>query len=223
MWRLAKSIDTLKREVQSKYRGTTVWTIGDQDHQQGYSDHNPNSHDVVCAADFKGDGGMSLPWFVNHLITHPHENLRYVIHARKIYERSNGFAPRTYHGSNPHDTHVHVSVGNGPDQRSDYNYDSDKTWGIEHVSTPPTSPKPKPPTSGWTDKLMSDLPELREGSTGKAVERAQALLNVADYALTEDGKFGARTNNAVRIYQRSKGLTSDGVIGRNTWTKLVKG
>ena len=219
-WRLAKSIERLKGEILSEFPGTTIWTIGDKNHQNGYSDHNPNSHDVVCAADFKGDGGLDLAWFTNRLITHPHENLRYVIHARKIYERSNGFAPRTYHGSNPHDTHVHVSTGNGPDQRSTSDYDSAESWGITDT---PTTPKPKPPTSGWTDKLMSELPELKRGSKGAAVKRAQALLNAAGGTLKEDGDFGGKTDQATEDYQRTHGLATDGVIGRNTWTKLVKG
>ena len=91
MWRLAKSIDTLKREVQTRYPGTTVWTIGDEDHRNGYSDHNPNSHVVVCAADIKDDENIDLDLIRHILLTDVHPSLRYVIHKRKIYQRKNGF------------------------------------------------------------------------------------------------------------------------------------
>lgn len=222
MWRLAKSIDTLKREVQSRFKGTTVWTIGDQAHQTGYSDHNPNAANVVCAADFKGDGGMNLYQFVEFLRTDPHPNLRYVIFNRSIYQRKNGFEAESYHGSNPHTTHVHVSVGNGPDGRSTYNYDSSEPWGIDSPRTP-TQPKPTIPTSqGWTDKLMSDLPTLTEGATGPQVVVAQALLNTWGARLKEDGIYGPATTRKVKAFQKSKKLTPDNHIGRNTWTKLVK-
>lgn len=35
-----------------------------------------------------------------------------------------------------------------------------------------------------------------------------------------DGIFGARTEQAVRNYQRSRGLPEDGIVGCNTWRSL---
>ena len=35
-----------------------------------------------------------------------------------------------------------------------------------------------------------------------------------------DGIFGAQTRNAVLAYQRSRGLSVDGIIGCNTWRSL---
>ena len=34
--------------------------------------------------------------------------------------------------------------------------------------------------------------------------------------------FGARTRDAVIEYQRTKGLTTDGLVGRNTWNNLME-
>jgi hypothetical protein len=219
-WRLAKSLLRLSGEILYPYPGTTIWSIGDQAHQSGYSDHNPNGNNVVCAIDVKDNGGLILAAFVAVLLADPHPNLRYVIYKRKIYERKNGFAPHQYTGSNPHDTHVHVSVGNGPDGRSTSNYDSEAPWSL---FMSPTPPKPSPPTTGWTDKLMAELPELKRGSKGAAVKRAQALLNTFGANLKEDGDFGDITHGKTREFQRAKDLAVDGIIGRKTWTRLVKG
>lgn len=38
---------------------------------------------------------------------------------------------------------------------------------------------------------------------------------------TADGLFGQKTKVAVREYQRSNGLTDDGVVGINTWEKIL--
>ena len=40
-------------------------------------------------------------------------------------------------------------------------------------------------------------------------------------SLTIDGVFGPATEAAVKAYQRSEGLTADGVVGRVTWDALV--
>lgn len=220
-WRLAKSLSRLSSEIRANFPGTTIWTIGDQAHQSGYSDHNPNSDDVVCAIDVKGDGGLNLASFVGQLLSNPNPNLRYVIHKRKIYSRIRNFNGVAYNGPSPHDDYVHVSVGNGPDGRSTSNYDNSESWGI--FGSPSTPPKPKPPTQGWTDKLMSELPELKRGANGGAVRRAQALLNTTGASLKEDGDFGPATDEAVRKFQQARGLSADKIVGRKTWTKLVKG
>ena len=82
-------------------------------------------------------------------------------------------------------------------------------------SAPPPPPPPPPPASGW--------PRLRTGSRGFAVKTAQLLLVHAGYRIAADGIFGAGTKNAVVAFQRSRRLTADGIIGPNTWAKLIVG
>ena len=62
----------------------------------------------------------------------------------------------------------------------------------------------------------ASLPVLRRGDRGSAVKLMQKLLLVKD-----DGIFGPRTEDAVRDFQSSKGLSRDGIVGRNTWTALL--
>ena len=48
----------------------------------------------------------------------------------------------------------------------------------------------------------------------------QALKNAGFYQGAVDGKSGPLTKDAVKEFQRVHGLTDDGVVGRQTWTKL---
>lgn len=64
-------------------------------------------------------------------------------------------------------------------------------------------------------------PLIRRGSISTYVLIAQDDLNTLGFRTGGlDGIFGARTGEAVRNYQRSRGLTADGVVGCNTWRSL---
>ncbi len=67
-------------------------------------------------------------------------------------------------------------------------------------------------------------PTIGPGATGDAVRRAQrALRRTPDLGLAVDGIFGAKTEAAVRTFQRGKGLTVDGIVGPHTWEALPDG
>jgi hypothetical protein len=72
---------------------------------------------------------------------------------------------------------------------------------------PITNPKPKPPT-------------LKFGSKGTWVGKLQSALNSKGAKLKRDEHFGSLTLNAVRNFQKSKGLVVDGIVGPKTWAKL---
>ena len=62
---------------------------------------------------------------------------------------------------------------------------------------------------------------VRYGSTGQDVKTLQTMLNTVDNAkLTVDGDFGKSTLTAVKTFQKSNGLTADGVVGPATWNVL---
>ena len=64
-------------------------------------------------------------------------------------------------------------------------------------------------------------PLLKRGSISNYVCIAQDDLNTLGFSTGGlDGIFGAATQNAVTAYQRKKGLTSDGIVGCNTWRSL---
>lgn len=62
---------------------------------------------------------------------------------------------------------------------------------------------------------------LRFGNKGEDVKTLQTKLNtVCPYGLTVDGVFGAKTEAAVKDFQKTNGLSVDGIAGAKTWSKL---
>lgn len=69
---------------------------------------------------------------------------------------------------------------------------------------------------------MGDQPELQEGSEGEWVSHLQQLLEAAGYSPGAiDGKFGPKTEAAVKAYQEAFELTVDGIVGPQTWGQLT--
>ena len=66
------------------------------------------------------------------------------------------------------------------------------------------------------------LPLLAKNSGGNAVRAVQALLNgLGHNAGTADGLFGDNTAGAVKRFQAASGIAADGIVGRDTWHKLL--
>ncbi len=63
---------------------------------------------------------------------------------------------------------------------------------------------------------------LRKGGDGAQVERLQNLLNQGGSSLDVDGKFGPKTQAAVRQFQQKNGLQVDGIVGPKTQAALNK-
>ena len=61
---------------------------------------------------------------------------------------------------------------------------------------------------------------LKRGSKGEDVKMLQRALSHAGMDVTVDGDFGAKTEKAVKEFQKSKGLTADGIVGQRTWDAL---
>ena len=66
-------------------------------------------------------------------------------------------------------------------------------------------------------------PTLRKGAEGDLVTELQTMLNAVGCDCgTVDGKFGTKTQSAVKLFQSRRGLDPDGVVGRKTWAELEK-
>jgi hypothetical protein len=68
---------------------------------------------------------------------------------------------------------------------------------------------------------MANWPLEKSGSTGEDVKTVQYLLNAHGATLAVDGDFGPLTKAAVEHFQGTHGLVADGVIGNQTWPKLI--
>ena len=68
------------------------------------------------------------------------------------------------------------------------------------------------------------LKQLSEGDKGEQVKALQQLLMANGIKLPKygaDGDYGAETKAGVIEYQRKNGLGADGIVGPNTWKKLL--
>ena len=62
---------------------------------------------------------------------------------------------------------------------------------------------------------------VRLGHSGNITWLIQAMLNIKGYGTNGlDGIFGSGTQNAVRQYQKDCRITSDGIVGHQTFEKL---
>jgi len=71
-------------------------------------------------------------------------------------------------------------------------------------------------------QTASGYPLVRQGSRGVYVCVLQdSLINLGYNTGGLDGVFGTNTYNSVRNYQRTRGLTVDGIVGNSTWNSLM--
>ena len=64
-------------------------------------------------------------------------------------------------------------------------------------------------------------PNIVRDNKGAAVKQAQRLLTKHGFACKPDGDFGPKTQNAVKQFQKSKGLPVTGDVDQNTWAALL--
>ena len=208
-WRLAKSLDQLRSQVNLRWPGRSKQsdgTIGNAEHSSRTSDHNPNNDRVVCALDLTHDprSGCDSYALAAALVASRDPRVKYIISNGQIASGSAQSTPawiwRAYTGKNRHDHHVHISV-----KADQAHYDNVDPWEFDLNKVNMATPVPyvRPPAT------------LREGMQGQDVKRLQTMLGISD-----DGHFGPKTRDAVKAIQKIKGLVEDGVAGPATWAAL---
>lgn len=69
---------------------------------------------------------------------------------------------------------------------------------------------------------LAGCPTLRKGARGNITKLLQEKLNAFGYNCGKvDGIFGIATENAIKAFQKAYGLIADGIVGKNTWRKLL--
>ena len=106
------------------------------------------------------------------------------------------------------------------------NVDLSHVYEVYPLQAQPIAPTPTPttpivvkPTSKYFNVLA--LPTLKKGSKGENVSDLQRFLNwySSTFALKVDGDFGSLTEDAVKIFQKSEGITDDGIYGSQSFVK----
>ena len=69
---------------------------------------------------------------------------------------------------------------------------------------------------------FSSYPTLKKGARGNITKLLQEKLVSLGYNTNGvDGIFGSGTERVVISFQKSYGLLVDGIVGKNTWRKLI--
>jgi peptidoglycan hydrolase-like protein with peptidoglycan-binding domain len=205
-YHLAPSLAQLRLEVNMRWpnrsKSSDGW-IGDPAHKERRSDHNPNERGSVNALDVTADGIVPAE-LVAAAIRHP--STAYVIHDGFIWSRTYGWAKRPYGGSNPHHTHVHISI-----QQTVAAEQNTSKWFVKNRSTWPLGPgevfgskKSARVRNGTESPMHAD-----------AVRKIQARLRIGT-----TGRYGVVTMVKVANWQTWKKIKPTGTVGPVTWQKM---
>lgn len=75
--------------------------------------------------------------------------------------------------------------------------------------------------AGFNVTDADNTPVIRKGNTGRLVEILQnSLINHGIHVSKVDKIFGKETEEAVKAFQKQKCLSTDGIVGYNTWKAL---
>lgn len=127
-WRLAKSLEKLRSQINTAYPNrnkASDGTIGDPNHQAegSGSDHNPNKAGVVCAMDITHDpaNGLDIVALAQSLADSKDSRIKYLIRNSQIMVPADyGWTWKLYSGTNPHTSHLHISVYGDYDNTADW-------------------------------------------------------------------------------------------------------
>lgn len=172
---LAPALDKLRDEVNNLWpnrsKRSDGW-IGDAAHSARTSDHNPDwsapglRRGIVRALDLTT---TSLTTADVDLLLHHTSNdwrMEYVIHNRRIWTRQ-AQRWRPYYGSNPHTSHVHISLRwDAAAESSRQNWFGNRTT-TQSASKAPTVTQPKPERT-WFD--MATLHDLKKAIADAPIE-----------------------------------------------------
>ncbi|HEX8344741.1 MAG TPA: hypothetical protein VF657_08360 [Actinoplanes sp.] len=221
-WRLARSLDILRDEVNDRWPNRSKvsdGTLGDTAHSSRTSDHNPSPAGVVRALDITG-AGIDVHWYAEHIRQlgasgHPAlQNHGYVIFNHRAAYATRGWQWVPYTGANAHTQHVHVSVG-----RSVGQYDSTVSWGVRSGAAPQRRPTPRKDPDmtpaqeaklhARLDNFAAELADMKR--TQADVQRTQTALVDAVLGAPVRGGTGQRhAGMAVRIKYLADEILRDG-------------
>jgi peptidoglycan hydrolase-like protein with peptidoglycan-binding domain len=216
MARIAAALGTLRMQIITRVpkapKAEFGWLASASHHAQNpSSDHEQDARGIVHALDIPHCPQLGLDTYdlYEHFRQTKDARIKYCISNRKIfgdeaYARRNGREAWTnypYHGANPHNHHMHVSVNKATE-------DDSHEWDVGLIGSDSPQAKADAPAP-------AARPLLKRGMEGDEVRWLQSLLML-------DGDFGSVTEAAVMRFQMEQGVEPDGVVGTYTWALLEK-
>lgn len=241
VWRVARSLLVLRDQIDAAFPDRSRVSdgyIGDTNHQNTDSDHNPwYGPGIVTAADWTHDPlhGFDIDRFTDELAASRDPRIKYVIANGWILDSRPQFSPWTwvrYFGPNPHTSHVHLSVAASPI------CDDQTRWNVPMLGgggTPGPAPE-VPHVPAWPlprDHWFGDINGPNQSHGGfygweqPHVKRIQQALILKGYAPNNaswaDGLFERPTVDAVAAWQRDNmpGTQFFGQVWWDDWARLL--
>jgi peptidoglycan hydrolase-like protein with peptidoglycan-binding domain len=215
-WYASPSLVKLRKEVDARWPARSRISdgvIGDARHAARTGSHNPvgasggpkvGTRGAVHAIDITSSG-IDVDAFLSAVVGDP--RVWYVIHDRRIWSRTTGWAPRAHTGE-PHTTHIHVNL------RED----------SQSVAVAAEND-----TRSWFDRASTSRAFLaspgKSSLTAAQTRQLQRALITRGYSIPAGptGTYGAQTTAAVASFQRDqgwRGAQADGIAGPQTLLRL---
>ena len=210
---------------QSVEESNSAWAVGDGKGVYGITNRNSISIEMCC----NSSGNITEKTESNAL--------ELVKHLQKKYNISNNNVVRHYDASRK------ICPNWSANNWNRWNNFKSKINGNVPINKPINQPN-KPLIDDWVKRLqiacnaqgfsnqiidgiagsntLNGCPTLRKGATGNITKLLQEKLVSLGYNTNGvDGIFGSGTKAAVIAFQKSNGLIPDGIVGNNTWRKIL--
>jgi len=151
---------------------------------------------------------------------------------------------RGIYGNIPFKGHKDYMATDCPGSLMDYMVELNGVTSSRPAAVQETPKETNIDTNGWTARIqvecnvqgfsnqavdnipgpntLAGCPLIKIGSSGKITALVQERLNKLGFNCGDvDGIFGEKTRGSVIAFQSSRGLSADGIVGQNTWRKLL--
>jgi peptidoglycan hydrolase-like protein with peptidoglycan-binding domain len=189
-------------------------TVGNTAHAATKSDHNPNTRGSVNAFDITYPG-VDPKIVIAAVSKHPSAN--YVIFNKNIYSKKSNWKAVAYTGTNPHKTHLHVSILQSASAERDTT-----PWLAGATVKPKPKPVkrstfPLPAGQAFGRRATAKVHNGYRNSEDKSdVKRIQRKLGVSPVS----GWFGPVTEKAVKRWQLRRLIRRTGLVGKKEWDRM---
>lgn len=133
-----------------------------------------------------------------------------------------------YTGDKSGNLHKHQWYANtacpGPYLGGKFSYIAEEVNKRLGAETEPSEPAEKAEEEKTEEVCTVNVSMLSKGSKGDSVKALQILLIGNGFSCGSygaDGDFGAATDRAVRRFQQEQRISVDGIVGADTWSKLL--